>query len=113
MFLFLKKKSEESEKPAMPAGNEPTALEEFVPYYCHFDSHTLLTKNGELMQVIKISSNARGLNYESGDGTHNTVRDNIRRAICDTVESDKYSLWIHALRKRKPINFSAHFDEPF
>ena len=29
--------------------------EDFVPIACHFDEHTLLTKNGELLQTIEIN----------------------------------------------------------
>ena len=30
--------------------------EEFFPYACYFDKRTILTQNGELLQVIKIPS---------------------------------------------------------
>ena len=33
---------------------------DFVPYSCLFDPNTILTKNGELMQIIKIT----GFTYE-------------------------------------------------
>ena len=43
MLLFLKKKSDEPEMPEN--GEEPDApdFSKFLPYYCHYDPHTLLT----------------------------------------------------------------------
>ncbi len=113
MFLFLKKKNEEEDKPEIATpGSKPVELPDFIPYYCHYDNSTLLTKNGELLKIIRISSNNYGLNYESGDDTANTVRDNIRRAIADSISSDRFSLWVHTLRKRVPISYEGRFKEP-
>ena len=47
MFNFFKK----AEK--IEFALEPLA-EQCIPYACHYDDYNLLTKNGELMQVIKI-----------------------------------------------------------
>jgi len=113
MLLFLKKKPDDAVSPAAAAQEEQMTPHEFLPYYCHYNPNTLLTKNGELMQIIRIVSNHYGLNYESGTSTHNTVREVIREAITESVVSDKFALWIHTLRKRKPIRYTSQFDEPF
>lgn len=36
------------------------ASEDFIPIACHYDENTLLTKNGELIQIIQIN----GINAE-------------------------------------------------
>src|SRR4051812_22111220 len=114
MMLFLKKKPEEVDKSDIgPLPVEPPAFEDFIPYYCHYDAHTLLTKNGELMQIIKIASNTRGLDYESGESEQSTVREIIRAAILAAVTTDKMSLWIHTIRKRKSVRHAAQLPEAF
>jgi type IV secretion system protein VirB4 len=116
MLLFLKKKTDESEKPAEATASDPSRLRDFIPFHSHYNPHTLLTKNGELMQIIKISTNNRGLDYESGDskdGDDSTVRETIRRAILETLATDRMSMWIHTVRKRRPIQADASFKEPF
>jgi type IV secretion system protein VirB4 len=35
----------------------------FIPYKCHWDSNTILTKNNELLQVIKVG----GFSFETAD----------------------------------------------
>lgn len=117
MLLFLKKKTDEESTPAdIQAVNESSRLRDFIPYHCHYNPHTLLTKNGELVQTIRISTNRRGLDYESGDSTDGddaTVRETIRRAVLETLATDRLSLWIHTVRKRRPIHTQARFKEPF
>jgi type IV secretion system protein VirB4 len=110
MMLFLKKNIDETE--ALPAGAEATPLHEFIPYHSHYDAQTLITKNGELMQIIKIASNTRGLNYESGEGSGNTVRDIIRRAIDEVITTDRYAIWVHTLRKRKAVTQRSKHTQP-
>lgn len=115
MFLFLKKKTDDEEQPpgekrvsASTAQHLP--FHEFIPYHSHYNPYTLLTKNGEVMQIIKITVNNQGLNYESGEGNVNSVREGVRKAITETIKSDKYAVWIHTQRKRKPISYSGRYD---
>jgi len=110
MFLFLKKKTGDTETPESGAP-ATVPLSEFIPYYCHWDAHTLLTKNGELMQIVRITGTAQGRDYESGDAA--TVRETLRAAIADTIDTDKIALWIHTVRKRRRIHDAAQFKEAF
>lgn len=112
MLLFLKKKTEFFSK-GTPAPEPASVAPDFIPVYSHFNPHTLLTKNGELMQIIKIASNLGGLDYEIGDSLDASVRETIRQAIVEHVESDRIALWIHTIRKRKPIHWRTKFKETF
>lgn len=76
------------------------AAEEFIPYAIHYDSNTLLTKNGELLQVIKIV----GFNYENIGGEKITLRRAVRRAIQQSIKSNNFALWIHTIRRRRNLN---------
>ncbi|MDE3061149.1 MAG: hypothetical protein KGJ06_09065, partial [Pseudomonadota bacterium] len=117
MLLSFKKESEgETGRKPAAKGRKATPPSEFIPYYCHFNPHTLLTKNGELMQIIRITSNGLGLDYESGESTgeHDaTMRGVIRAAIGESIQSDRFALWIHTARKRRNIRFDAKFRDPF
>jgi type IV secretion system protein VirB4 len=75
------------------------ASEDFVPYACHLDDCTLLTKNGEVLQVIKIP--ALGVTEEAVMG--GDVRAAIRQAIADNIPQEEAAIWFHTLRQ--PISF--------
>jgi type IV secretion system protein VirB4 len=91
------------------------SFSDFIPYYCHWDANTVLTKNGELMQTIKIGTTASGLDYEVGNTSPDStaVRETIRQAIGDTIKTDNFALWIHTVRKHRRISFTPEFKEPF
>ncbi len=91
----------------------PSEVSEFIPYYCHYDANTVLTKNGELIQTIKITTNRQGLEYESSTDANSIVRETIRRAIAEHVDSDKLAVWFHSIRKRKSIRFRGKYKEEF
>jgi type IV secretion system protein VirB4 len=123
MMLFLKKKTDEASKSDAPAPAIAAASAthnnayEFIPYDCHITPHTLLTKNGEVLQTIKIASNTSGLDYEGGNTDESmsdiNVREIIRRSLLGNVNSDKFSFWIHTMRKRKDISYSSPVDDGF
>lgn len=117
MLLPFKKKNA-SEAPMPPIAQKidaaalfSTPVSEFIPYYCHYSPQTILTKNGELMQIIKIAVNTKGLNYESGTDQHSIVREMIREAVKTNVDSDNYALWLHTIRKRSSIRYKGKYRE--
>ena len=87
-------------------------ISDFIPYSCHFDKNTILTKNGELLQVIKIS----GLGFDnlSLEKAHpSKLRDAVRKAISDNIKSENFSIWTHTIRRKCDIspdgNYSTNF----
>lgn len=115
MLEFLKKdKKEEEEKTQIDvSGVAAKELHAFIPFYAHYNPDTLITKNGELLKIIKIDSNNFGLNYESSQDDQHTVRATIRQAINQTIRSDQFAIWVHMLRRRKPIQHEGKYDDPF
>lgn len=101
--------------PLAVAANEVMSegeVEEFLPYACHYDETTLLTKNGELMQMIKLT----GFNFESIETTNHerlSVRDAVRRAITENIKDNKFALWIHTVRRRRNLATGGEYREPF
>ncbi|WP_333023482.1 VirB4 family type IV secretion/conjugal transfer ATPase [Wolbachia endosymbiont of Pentidionis agamae] len=66
---------------------------DFIPYACHYDEETILTKNGELLQIIKIDN----CNLFSSDSN---LRNEIRKSITKNINDTFFSIWIHTVRKR-------------
>ncbi len=123
MLQFISKNKAAAEKAAEAASLKAAAaaaaakdalitpVSEFIPYYCHYNQHTILTKNGELLQTIKIAINSKGLNYESGTDASTIVREVIREALVKHVKSDSIAIWLHTFRKRQPIKYRGKFRE--
>ncbi len=113
MFSLRNTDTEQSEKPRQDtSAGEYHDQSDFIPFLIHYSPDTLLTKNGELLKIIKITGNKYGLNYESGHGA-NTLRDIVRRAIGNSVNSDKYAFWMHTLRRRDPVHHESKYEDYF
>lgn len=76
---------------------------DFIPYAFHLDEETIVTKNLQLLQIIKINS---FLNKEfHHEEKHLNLRDSIRAAIQDTVKTDDFAFWIHTIRRKKSLDY--------
>lgn len=82
--------------------------EDFIPIACHYDSYTLLTKNGQLLQSFQIN----GINSEQISKTLSNLRSAVREAIKANVESDKLSFWIHTIRRKANLDDTAAYINP-
>lgn len=82
---------------------------DFIPYACHYDAHTLLTKNGELLQTIKIV----GFGVESVSGKQISLRAAVRQAVFDSIKSDEYALWFHTIRRKKSLDPGGDYPPDF
>ena len=83
--------------------------EDFIPYVCHYNPHTILTKNGELMQIIRIT----GFNKASAVSELISLRDSVRDAIVDNVPGGKFAFWFNTIRRKKNISPKGEFDDLF
>jgi type IV secretion system protein VirB4 len=72
---------------------------EFIPYACHYDKNTLLTKNGELVQTIKIS----GFTFEVEGKDPPDLRKALRQAIAKHVHPNEQAIWFHTIRSRRNL----------
>lgn len=86
------------------AGKESAAKKEkpvshFIPYKCHWDSNTILTKKNELLQVIKVA----GFSFETADDEDLDIRKNIRNSLFKNMASGSLTLYFHTIRRRKPV----------
>lgn len=82
---------------------------DFVPYACLYNPHTILTKNGELLQTIKITGLTREQLGQNGKDLRNLLRDAIRNHIT----SDNYALWFHTIRRKRNLSARGNSESPF
>lgn len=80
---------------------------DFVPYACLYDSSTIATKDGELLQTIKIT----GLGYEANQ--KQSLRSAIRAVIKRAIPDDSYAIWLHTLRRKQVTHGRVHFPDSF
>lgn len=85
---------------------QEVSVSDFIPYACHFDPHTLLTKNGELLQTIKIV----GFNTESLYSSQTPLREAVRKAIFRSIPGNEYALWFHTIRRKQNLDPGGEFD---
>ncbi len=83
-----------------------TPVSDFVPFACHYDGNTILTKNGELLQTIKILPPAGAL-----PGNPANLREEIRKAVADNIQSDDFALWFHSVRSRQDVSVAAKYPD--
>jgi len=83
--------------------------EDFIPYVCHFDPNTILTKNGELLQIIRIT----GFGNSSVAAELISLRDAVRDAITENVSDNKVAFWFNTIRRKKNIAPKGEFKDFF
>lgn len=70
---------------------------DFIPYACHYDDETILTKQGELLKIIKLEDH-------SFVGDSSDLRTEIRQKISKNIDNSCFTIWIHTIRKDNKIN---------
>ncbi len=89
--------------------------EDFIPYVCHYDPNTIITKNGELMQIIRIT----GFSATAAISELVSLREAVREAVISNVQDNKIAFWFNTIRCKKNIApkikpkefFALEFDE--
>jgi len=111
MLLFKKKPKEENLEELRDITDD--VIEgDFVPYACHWDPYTVVTKNGEVLQVIKIT----GFVHEQlarGGEDDSDLRSQIREAILSCIDTTQYAVWIHTIRRKKNLETEGEFTRDF
>lgn len=79
---------------------------DFIPYACHYDEETILTKQGELLKIIKLED------YSSVDN-YSDLRTEIRKSISKNINSLYFTVWIHTVRKRNKLSLKWNKTEDF
>lgn len=69
----------------------------FIPYEHHWDKETIITKNGELMQIIKID----GFSFETADDDVVDMKKMVRNSLYKSMAEGTFSMWFHMIRRRQ------------
>ncbi|HEX7819332.1 MAG TPA: VirB4 family type IV secretion/conjugal transfer ATPase [Sphingobium sp.] len=81
-----------------------------LPYARHIDDHTIETRDGMLLQTIRL----RGLLFETADTDELNYRKVLRAAMLQSLGSSRFAFYHHVVRRRiDPIEFDASFPDPF
>jgi type IV secretion system protein VirB4 len=99
---------DKSTLPDLPQGTANPNVATNVPIVCHYDPYTLITKNGELVQTIEITGESRDLSAYAS-----TLRDDISKAITESVKDYKVAIYLHTIRSRKNVMPTASFNNEF
>lgn len=80
-----------------------------LPYLAQIDEHTLLLRDGRLMQVLKVE----GLLFETADTDELNHRKNLRDAMLQAIGSSRFALTHHVVRRRVEPELHGRFPDPF
>ncbi len=69
----------------------------FIPYKCHFNSDTVLTKDESLIRVIKI----KGFAFETADDIEIDLKKSYRNNLLKGMSSGDFSLYFHTIRRKE------------
>ncbi|MGN7661138.1 MAG: VirB4 family type IV secretion/conjugal transfer ATPase, partial [Anaplasma sp.] len=69
----------------------------FLPYLEHWNSTTLVTKDGCMLKVIQLS----GYAFETADDEDLSIQNSIRNQTLRSISSSSFGLYFHVIRRRK------------
>lgn len=82
---------------------------DYVPYACLYNENTILTKNGELLQTIKITGLSRELlGHDARD-----LREVLRTAVKAHIPNDSFAIWLHTIRREQDVMAGGIFTNDF
>lgn len=80
-----------------------------LPYTLHLDEHTVLLRDGRMMQVLQLD----GLLFETADADEINYRLELRDSLLKAIGSSRFSLYHHVLRRRVNPDIPGEFPDRF
>ncbi len=80
-----------------------------LPYAAQIDAHTVLLRDGRLMQVLRLD----GFLFETADSEEIDYRKELRDAMLLAVGSSRFSLYHHVVRRRVAPGLPGSFPDDF
>lgn len=80
-----------------------------LPYARHLDDATIETRDGQLLQIIRID----GLLFETADTAELNYRTEMRDAMLRTLSSSRFAVYHHVVRRRADVTLEGEFADPF
>lgn len=78
----------------------------FIPYTRHLDGSTLCTKEGDLLQIIKLS----GLPFETTSQAELNMRKEVRATLLRGIGNPRIGLYYHIIRREEQSYPGGEFD---
>ena len=91
------------------AAKQEVAAGVHLPYLAQIDDHSLLMRNGQIVQIIKLD----GLPFETIGRAALDARLAVRDAIFQSIGSSRFALVHHVVRRAVEPQFEGRFDDPF
>jgi type IV secretion system protein VirB4 len=98
-----------------PLTNSPEAaareqpIGRHLPYARHVDDHTIETRDGLLLQFIRL----RGLLFETADTDELNYRKRLRDATLQAVGSSRFAIYHHVIRREANADLAAEYSDDF
>lgn len=73
---------------------------DFIPYTCHISPETLLTKEGDILQILKIE----GFTEKASESNVDDLRKTIRKVITEHVHDENIAIWLHTVRRQANLD---------
>ena len=80
-----------------------------LPYLRHVDDRTIVTRDGLLMQVVRLG----GLMFETADTDELNYRKALRDAMLQAIGTSRFALYHHIVRRRVAPSVEGSFDDAF
>jgi len=80
-----------------------------LPYARHVDSATIATRDGLLMQTVRLD----GLFFETADTDELNYRARLRDAMLQAIGSSRFALYHHVIRRRADVALEADYPDAF
>ncbi len=76
--------------------DKETGASSFIPYLCHYNSTTIITKKKELMQVVKVG----GFSFETADDEDVDTKKDMLNMLLKGFQIGGFLLYFHTIRRR-------------
>ena len=80
-----------------------------LPYLAQIDDHTIMLRDGRLMQVIALD----GMLFETADTDEINYRKALRDNMLQAIGSSRFALYHHVIRRRTDVQLDGAFPDPF
>ena len=86
--------------------NREVDVSRFIPYTRLVDKHTIKTKSGYLMQVVKLD----GYSFETADQIDLNQKKNIRATMLKAISNSRFAVYQHTIRREVDDNQEGFFE---
>lgn len=85
------------------------SVEDYIPLACHYDPATLLTKKGELLQVLEVT----GMSAETVSQDLDSLTTLARESLSKNVKNANVACWLHTIRRQQDIDDPLPYSNEF